>query len=269
MASFRILNQSPQYFLSSGKVNAGGSLTFYQTDLTTLKGTWADPGMAVANTNPVLLDAAGRALSDIWGDGEYGVVLKDALGATIWTRNNVRSDEVPGTAIPALVPGEFITTDGVNLIGETILQVPDPAGFSGNQLGTDGANVFWEPKPAAVEPDIVLLADTFYAGTSGDTTKFYQEWGKATVAANSSKTATKDITFTNAFTSEPFVLLTCANANSSGVVPKAYAASVDTGGFTLSLSTLTGGTSADNFTSSDINVPINVYWLAIGKRLVA
>src|SRR5690606_33186699 len=101
--SFRILNQAPQYLLPDGRVNAGGSLTFYETDLSTPKGTWSDPELNTPNANPVELDAAGRSSTDIWGDGEYGVVMKDALGTPIWTRNNVRDVDNPGSAIPALV----------------------------------------------------------------------------------------------------------------------------------------------------------------------
>jgi len=64
MSAFRILNQAPQY-LPSGKVNAGGSLAFYETDLTTLKDTWSDPDLIVLNSNPVELDAAGRSETNI------------------------------------------------------------------------------------------------------------------------------------------------------------------------------------------------------------
>ena len=50
MASFRPLGQFVQYFLADGSVNAGGSITFYQTDLTTLKNTYSDPGLTVLIT---------------------------------------------------------------------------------------------------------------------------------------------------------------------------------------------------------------------------
>jgi len=48
------------------------------------------------------------------------------------------------------------------------------------------------------------------------------------------------------------------------VVQKAMATSVGTGGFTVSLSTLTGGSSSDGFSDSNIDAAINVHWIAVG-----
>ncbi len=96
MPTFRLLNQAPQYLLADGSVNAGGSLHFYETDLTTPKDTWSDADLTVLNANPVTLNAQGRTVTDVFGDGEYGVVMKDALGAVIWTRNNVSNGVAAG-----------------------------------------------------------------------------------------------------------------------------------------------------------------------------
>ncbi len=88
--------------------------------------------------------------------------------------------------------------------------------------------------------------------------------GTESVAASGAKTASKTVTFASAFATAPTVMLTCGNANVAGVVPKAMATSVGTGGFTVSLSTLTGGTSADDFQQSNIDAQINVHWIAVG-----
>ena len=85
MASYRPLGQFNQYFLNSGAVNNGGSITFYETDLTTLKATYSDDGLTIVNSNPVLLDSAGRLSTDVWGSGNYGAVIKDRLGTVIET----------------------------------------------------------------------------------------------------------------------------------------------------------------------------------------
>ena len=61
--TYRILNQAPQYLLPDGSVNAGGSLTFFEPDLSTPKNTWSDPDMVTLNANPVLLDSAGRTVT--------------------------------------------------------------------------------------------------------------------------------------------------------------------------------------------------------------
>lgn len=166
MSTFRILNVAPQYLLPDGRVNAGGSLTFYETDLSTLRQTWSDPDQTVPNPNPVTLDAAGRTATDVWGSGEYGVVMRDAAGVAIWTRNNVRAAGQATQEIPALVAGQFLTNDGSNLQWGPIREVPDPQGSDGYLLSNDGVNTQWIPPPEppaasdiAVTASRMVLAD--------------------------------------------------------------------------------------------------------------
>lgn len=66
----------------NGKPLTSGTVDFYVPGTTTRKTTWQDSGKGVPNTNPVVLDAAGRAL--IWGDGSYRQVVKDRNGNQIW-----------------------------------------------------------------------------------------------------------------------------------------------------------------------------------------
>jgi hypothetical protein len=61
---------------------AGGTLEMYVVGTTTPKDTWRDPAGTVLNTNPIILDSAGRAL--IYGDGGYRTILRDASGNLIW-----------------------------------------------------------------------------------------------------------------------------------------------------------------------------------------
>jgi hypothetical protein len=58
-----------QFNDADGHPYAGGSLTTYVPGTTTPKQTWLDPGQAALNTNPIILDAAGRCL--LYGDGDY------------------------------------------------------------------------------------------------------------------------------------------------------------------------------------------------------
>src|SRR5215467_6782590 len=79
-----------QFIDENGAPYAGGSVEFYIPGTDTPKDTWSDNGGTALNTNPVVLDAAGRAL--IFGDGDYRAVLKDALGNLIydqWTSSIV------------------------------------------------------------------------------------------------------------------------------------------------------------------------------------
>lgn len=69
---------------ANGDPLAAGSVYFYVPNTSTLKDTWFSPTESAPNlnTNPVVLDAAGRAV--IYGSGSYRQVVKDSLGVTIW-----------------------------------------------------------------------------------------------------------------------------------------------------------------------------------------
>lgn len=203
MATFRILDQAPQYLLPSGKVNAGGSLLTFATNLTTPKLTWADPAKATPNPTTIILDAAGRTATDVWGDGEYGLVMKDAAGVTIWTRNNVRLGGDSGQAIPALVPGRFLGNDGSNLTWEPVLQVPDPTGSSGYILSNDGVNPQWIPQVAPAAPDIDVSASRVVIGDGTDRVQFLRGTGVTSTGVGT-KQASGTVTYSHAF-SEPVI----------------------------------------------------------------
>jgi cytoskeletal protein CcmA (bactofilin family) len=87
-----------QFFDASGKPLAGGSIYFCVAG-TSCPGnpqdTYTDATGATPATNPVVLDAAGRA--SIWLSGlAYKVTARDVNGATQWTQDNV---QIPGLAL--------------------------------------------------------------------------------------------------------------------------------------------------------------------------
>jgi hypothetical protein len=75
-------NGQQQFVDANGQPYANGRVSFYVPGTTTTKVTWQDPNEATPNTNPVMLNSAGRAI--IWGSGEYREVLVDQFGNTIW-----------------------------------------------------------------------------------------------------------------------------------------------------------------------------------------
>ena len=79
-------NGQQQFIDATGKPYANGRVFFYSNfpTCTVLKNTYQNEAATVLNTNPVVLDAAGRAT--IFGSGAYCQVLKDANGTTIWTK---------------------------------------------------------------------------------------------------------------------------------------------------------------------------------------
>jgi hypothetical protein len=84
-----------QFFDANGKPLVSGSVTFYVPNTSTLSPTWKDPLQANPNTNPVILDGAGRAI--IYGNGSYRQVVKDRLNNLIWDQLTASTGTGGGT----------------------------------------------------------------------------------------------------------------------------------------------------------------------------
>lgn len=75
-------NGEQQFCDANGAPYAGGLVYFYVPSTLTYKDTYQDAAQTILNTNPVMLDAAGRAV--IYGNGDYRQRLMDSLGNLIW-----------------------------------------------------------------------------------------------------------------------------------------------------------------------------------------
>lgn len=77
-----------QFLDNDGNPLSSGTVDFYIPNTSTRKNTWSDATETTVNTNPVVLDAAGRPNGgkQIYGNGQYRQVLKDSLGNTIWDK---------------------------------------------------------------------------------------------------------------------------------------------------------------------------------------
>lgn len=259
MASFRILNQAPQYLLPDGRVNAGGKLYFYETDLTTPKDTWSDEAMTTLNSNPVVMDAAGRTLTDVWGDGEYGVEMTTSADVVIWTRNNVKASGDPGTEIPALVDGEFLTNNGSILQWDAIQQVPDVTGHSGQYLTNDGTLSLWQ---ALTIPEVP-------SGGIETGTKLFRIGnlmaiaGVETMPVTGTHTTTKAVTFSEAFNAAPY-FVGCTNTT-GGITPLGAQGTITAQGQSATGFTINLDVNIDSTDSGwNINVAASVQWFAFG-----
>ncbi len=87
---------APFYLSDAGAPLAAGLLYTYDAGTVTPKTTYSDSAGTVPNANPIVLDSAGRA-SIYLAAGGYKLVLKDAAGVTIWTRDYVNSSGIDGT----------------------------------------------------------------------------------------------------------------------------------------------------------------------------
>jgi hypothetical protein len=117
-------------FDNNGDPISGAKLNFYTTGTSSRVDTYSDSALAVANTNPVVADSAGRFGSIFLGTGvTYKVVLTDADDVVIWTRDPVAAPAGVSEASQAEVDARTTTSkyvspakiaDGTGLQGSSI-----------------------------------------------------------------------------------------------------------------------------------------------------
>lgn len=102
-----------QFFDRNGKPLAFGKVATYVAGTTTPKATYSS-STGAANTNPVILDAAGR--SEIWLDADtsYKIILKDRYDVQQWSVDNITdwggSLTAGGSALAGDVTGAYNAT---------------------------------------------------------------------------------------------------------------------------------------------------------------
>ena len=91
-----------QFFDNNGDPLTGGLIYTYAAGTTTPEATYTDNTGAVANTNPIVLDAAGRPASEVWltVGVNYKFIIKTSTGTTLGTYDNIAG--VPASSITSL-----------------------------------------------------------------------------------------------------------------------------------------------------------------------
>ena len=124
------LNLSPlggagwQFFDNNGVPLAGGLLYSYAAGTTTPLATYTTSSGSTANTNPIVLDAAGRPAGEIWLSAvAYKLVLKTSTGVQLWSMDNI-------TGLPAAGSQD----DQVATAGQTVFTVGFPYTVGNNSL---------------------------------------------------------------------------------------------------------------------------------------
>ena len=147
-----------QFFDDNGDPLTGGLLYVYTAGTTTPATTWTSNSGASANTNPIVLDAAGRTPAQIWvnGGSTYKFILKTSTGTLVGTYDNI-----PGIDDPAVF-NNLISVTGTNtLIGTSV--PPYTAYAAGMTLSFIPANT----NTGAVTIDLDGLgAKNIYVGSS-------------------------------------------------------------------------------------------------------
>src|SRR5215472_4585806 len=233
-----------QFCDANGRPFAGGSIAFYTWGTSTPKDTWSDNGGTTLNSNPVILDAAGRAI--IFGDGDYRAVLKDADGNLIydqWT-SSVISDAMQPVVRAATI------ADALNLLGVTaaIQTETDRATNAESTLTTNLNNEI--TRATNEETNLQNQINTLTGGGSTAILPAGYSFRFGNVVSDSSGnfSGTFSPPFPNACDS---IVTTCGHHVWGGIQ------SLTAGGFTgLTSSPLFGGTWGGG--------PQGVYWMAIG-----
>lgn len=91
-----------QFFDDSGVPLAGGKLYTYDAGTTTPRATYTSASGATPNTNPIILDAAGRVPSEVWltTNVNYKFILKTSTDTTLWTSDDIAG--VPASSVTSL-----------------------------------------------------------------------------------------------------------------------------------------------------------------------
>lgn len=81
---------------ATGAPLVGGKVWTYAAGTSTPKATYSDAAGTAPNANPVVLNSRGEAT--IFWDGAYKVVLKDSNDVTIWTQDDVATENLSAAA---------------------------------------------------------------------------------------------------------------------------------------------------------------------------
>ena len=137
-----------QFFDSNGDPLAGGLLYTYNAGTTTPVSTYTSRSGVAFNTNPIVLNSAGRTPAEIWLDGGslYKFVLKNSTFVQIGSYDNIPAVNDPTTT------NNLITVAGTNALAG--LAVPPLEGYT---AGAQYAFIAQNTNTSAVTIDIDTL----------------------------------------------------------------------------------------------------------------
>jgi hypothetical protein len=126
------LNLSPlggagwQFFDNNGVPLAGGLLYSYAAGTTSPLTTYTTSSGSTANSNPIVLDAAGRPANEIWlSPVAYKLVLKTSTGVQLWSMDNITGLPSAGSQdVQVATAGQTVFTVGFTYsVGNNSLSV--------------------------------------------------------------------------------------------------------------------------------------------------
>ena len=120
-----------QFFTNTGAVLSGGKLYIYNAGTTTPATTYTSSSGATPNTNPIILDSAGRIANQIWlpASGTFKFVLKTSTDITLWTKDDISGSPsslanlVDGTAAAPAIAFAADPNTGIYRAGADTLNI--------------------------------------------------------------------------------------------------------------------------------------------------
>lgn len=94
MAATGFLSAQVQFFSDDGVPLAGGKANFYEAGTSVAQDTYSDSDLSTPNTNPVILDSAGRAVIYFAPTPAYKLILTDADDVVVFTQDNISPAQV-------------------------------------------------------------------------------------------------------------------------------------------------------------------------------
>lgn len=125
----RLIHPDQQFSDSAGAPLAAATLGFFETGTSTPKNTYSDTDLTIANDNPIDLNSEGRLDVDVWGEGEFKLVV-DPVVETVRTYDPLLGFSITSgtekdlisdlTAIlkATLNDGDRVTVKGYFVIGD-------------------------------------------------------------------------------------------------------------------------------------------------------
>jgi len=189
----------PQFEDANGApLDLGSTLTFYSAGTTTPKAIYADSSLDTPLDNPLTLDAGGYVPEGgVWlAEGSYKLVVKNSLGATEWTQDNIAGSGLSGGGssafgyVESIADLRNITPDSIGLAYVT--------GYYGS--GTGGNKFFyWSTSSTATDDGGSIIAPQGTPATGrwvalwSSPYMTLEDWGCRTGATYSNATAVENM----------------------------------------------------------------------------
>ena len=171
-----------QFFDSNGDPLSGGLLYTYAAGTTTPATTYTSSSGVTANTNPIVLNSAGRPPSQVWlnSTDNYKFVLANSSNVTIWTMDNIAGNSPFITTTIANLPSVSPSVGSVVFVTNT--------GREGQFICRAGT------APSDPQQGIYVVSNTpnFYWERVWDKINGYPEWFGAII--NNAATGSTNVT---------------------------------------------------------------------------